>query len=213
MGAGETGAGTSGQAAGAAERAIVGLVAGDVQFQECAGGDVEFEAATAAVYDGSGGDGEAAFLFDDADGFARGATSGPHVFDYQNALAGFEFESTAQGHLAGAVAFDEQRANAQSASYFVADDDAAEGRRNNASDGVILEAIRERLAQLIGALGMLEDESALDVGGAVASTGKLKVAGADGAYLFEELENFVALHGASSGARLSSECKQPVALA
>jgi hypothetical protein len=169
--AGEAGAGASGHAAGAAEWAIIRLVAGNVQFEEGAGGDVEFEAAAAAVNDGSGGYREAAFLFDNADGFARRAAGGPNVFDHQNAFTGFQFESAAQSHLAGAVAFDEQRANAQSASYFVADDDAAECGRNDASDGVVLEAIRERLAQLIGALGMLEDESALDVGGAVASTG------------------------------------------
>ncbi len=30
------------------------------------------------------------------------------------------------------------------------------------------------------------------------------MAGADGTYLFEELENFVALHRSSSGARVSS---------
>src|SRR5579863_2745730 len=103
----EAGAGARGHAAGAAQGAIVGLVAGYVQLKEGAGGDVEFEAASAAVNDGSGGDGEAAFLFDDADGFARGAASGPDVVANQNAFAGLQFESAAQRHLSGAVAFDE----------------------------------------------------------------------------------------------------------
>ena len=106
LGAREAGAGTSGHAASAAERAIIGLVAGDIQFEKRARGNVEFDLAAAAVNDRSGGDREAAFLFDDTDGFASGAAGRPDVFDYQNALARLQFESAAQCHLAGAVTFD-----------------------------------------------------------------------------------------------------------
>jgi hypothetical protein len=206
LGAGETGAGASGDTTCAAERAIIGLVAGNVQFKERASGNVEFEPATAAVNDSSGGDGEAAFLFDDADRLACGTASGPHVFDYQNAFAGLQFESAAQCHLAGAVAFNEQRADIQRTSDFVADNDAAECGRNDAGYAVIFEALSEGVSELFGALGMLEDKSTLDVGAAVASAGKFEVAGANGAHLFEELENFVALHGSLSGPLAQREC-------
>src|SRR5271154_177675 len=81
MGAREAGAGAGGHASGVALRAIVGLVAGDVHFEQGAGGDVELEASAAAVNNGSGGYGQAAFLFYYADGFARGAAGGPDVFD------------------------------------------------------------------------------------------------------------------------------------
>jgi hypothetical protein len=40
---------------------------------------------------------------------------------------------------------------------------------------------------LFGVLRMFENQSALDVGAAMASAGKLEVAGADRAHLFEEL--------------------------
>ena len=112
LGAGEAGAGAGGHAAGATERAIVGLVTGDVQFQKRARRDIQFQATAATVNDCSGSHGEAAFLFDHAYRFAGRAARGPHVFDHQNAFAGFQFESAAQSHLAGAIAFDEKRANA-----------------------------------------------------------------------------------------------------
>ena len=161
----------------------------------------------------AGGDGETAFLLDDADRFASGAAGGPHVFDNQNAFARLNFKSAAQSHLAGAVAFDEKRADTQRASDFVANDDAAECRRDDAGDGVVLETFREGLAELFGAFRMLQHQRALNVGSAVASAGKLEVAGANGACLFEELENFVALHRSLCGAPALSTRKQPVALA
>jgi hypothetical protein len=42
----------------------------------------------------------------------------------------------------------------------------------------------------------------LNVRSAVASAGKLEVAGADCAYLFEELQNFFALHGVCCRGRM-----------
>ena len=171
MGAREAGAGAGGHAAGVALGAIVGLVAGDVHFEQGAGGDVEFEASTAAVNDGAGGYCEAAFLFYYADGFARGAAGSPDVFDYQDTFAGLQLEAAAQSHLAGAIAFDEKGADAEGAGYFVADDQAAERGRDDAGYGVIFETFGEGAAELFGMLRMLQDESALDVGGAVASAG------------------------------------------
>src|SRR5580692_8684011 len=88
----EAGAGAGGHTSGVALRAIVGLVAGHFHFEQSAGSDVEFEAPAAAINDGAGRYGQAAFLFDDADGFARGATGGPDIFDHQDAFAGLHFE-------------------------------------------------------------------------------------------------------------------------
>jgi hypothetical protein len=186
MGAGEAGAWAGGHAAGAALGAFVGLVAGDVEFEEGAGGDVEFNRATAAIDQGAGGYGEAAFLLDDADGFARGAACGPDVFDYEDALAGRQFEAAAEGHLAGAVAFDEECANAKGAGDFVSDNYAAQGRRHYTSEFVIAENFGEGAAEGVGVLGELQHERALDVGAAVAAAREFEVALADGAYLLEE---------------------------
>jgi hypothetical protein len=166
--------------------AFVGFEAGDVEFDEGAGGDVEFDCAAAAIDQRACGYGEAAFLFYDSDGFARGAACGPDVFDYEDALAGRQFEATAEGHLAGAVAFDEESANAESARDFVADDYAAQGGRHYTSEFVIAENFGEGAAERVGVLRKLEYESALDVGAAVTAAREFEVALADGAYLLEE---------------------------
>jgi hypothetical protein len=186
MGAGEAGAGARGHTAGATLGAFVGLVAGDVQFDEGAGGDVEFETAAAAIDQRARGHGEAAFLFDDADGFARGAACGPDVFNYQDALARVQFETATKGHLAGAIAFDEEGANAESASDFVADNDAAESGRNDTSNRVVTENFGQRAAERFGVLGELQHERALDVCAAVTAAREFEVALADGTYLLEE---------------------------
>ena len=70
----------------------------------------------------------------------------------------------------------------------MADDQATERGRNDAGNGVILETLGERAAELFGVLRMLQNERALDVCGAVASAGKFKMSRADGAYLFEQLQ-------------------------
>jgi|SRR5271156_6170414 hypothetical protein len=155
LGARKAGARARGRAAGVALRAIVGLEAGDFHFEQGAGGDVELEASAAAVNDGASGYGEAAFLFYDADGFARGAARGPDIFDHQDAFAGLQLEAATQRHLAGAIAFDENRADGERASYFVADDQAAESWRDDAGHGVIFEAFGEGAAELFGVLRML----------------------------------------------------------
>jgi len=188
------GAWASGSASGTAKRALVRLVAGDVHFQQGARGDIQFEAAAAAVNQGAGGDHQAAFLFHDADGFARGAACGPDIFDYEDAFARLQFKTAAQGHLAGAVAFDEERADAERARDFISDENAAQRRRNDASDRMFLKKVGERAAQLFSVLRMFENQRALDVSGAVTSAGKFEVAGADRAYLFEKFYNFFAVH-------------------
>jgi hypothetical protein len=115
--------------------------------------------------------------------------------------------------LAGAVSFHEKRPNVQRASDFVADDDASERGRDDAGDGVVLEDVAEGMAELFGAFRMLQNQRALEIGGAVASAGEFEVPCADSAYLFEELENFITLHRSLSGALANRKCKQPVALA
>ena len=184
--AGEAGAWAGGHASGAALGAFVGFVAGDVEFEESARRDVEFQTAAAAIDQRASSNREAALLLDDADGFARGAAGGPDIFDHENALAGFQFEAAAEGHLAGTVAFDEEGADAEGAGDFVSDNYAAECGRYDTCDGVVAENFREGAAQGFGVLRELEYERALDVCAAVTAAGKFEVALADGAYLLEE---------------------------
>jgi hypothetical protein len=96
--------------------------------------------------------------------------------------------------LAGAVALDEESANAESAGDFVSDDYAAEGGRDDASEFVIAENFGEGAAERVGVLRELQNERALDVGAAVTAAREFEVALANGAYLFEEFQDFVAFH-------------------
>ena len=54
----------------------------------------------------------------------------------------------------------------------------------------------ESAAERFGMFGILQDQGALDVGAAVEAAGQFEMAGADGAYLLENLSNFFALHHA-----------------
>ncbi len=60
---------------------------------------------------------------------------------------GVKLEAAAQGHLAGAVAFDEESANAESAGDFVSDDYAAERGRDDTGEFVIAENFGEGAAE------------------------------------------------------------------
>jgi hypothetical protein len=73
--------------------------------------------------------------------------------------------------LAGAVAFNEERADAEGTRDFVADNQAAKRGRDDAGDRVIFETFGKSAAELFGVLRMLQDERALDVCGAMASAG------------------------------------------
>jgi hypothetical protein len=87
MGAGHAGAWARCGASGAAERAVVGFVAGNFHFEKGAGGDTPFDAAAGAVDQRGCGYDQALFLFDYADGFASGTARSPDIFGYQDALA------------------------------------------------------------------------------------------------------------------------------
>lgn len=197
MRAKKAGAGTRGRAAGAAKRTFVGLVARDIHIEQSACGDGQFHAAAAAVNQCSCSDDDAAFFLDDADGFAGRASRGPNVFDDKDTLRGLKFKAAAEGHVAGAVAFDEERAHTQGARHLVADQNPAESRGNNATDGVLFEKVRKGAAELFRLQWMLEDERALKIGVAVAAARKLKMTLADASYLFEKLDDFFTFHRAS----------------
>ena len=59
---------------------------------------------------------------------------------------------------------------------------------------MIAENLGEGATEGIGVLRELEHQRALDVGAAVTAAGEFEVALADGAYLLEEFEDFVAFH-------------------
>jgi len=101
--------------------------------------------------------------------------------------------------LAGAVAFNEESADTESAGDFVTDDDASKGGRKDASDGMLTKDFSERFAKALSVLRELEHERALNIGAAVTSAGQFEMALADGADLLEKLQDIVAFHRLPNG--------------
>src|SRR5579863_3895647 len=171
MRAGVARTGACGRSTGAAERALIRLRAGDFHFEKGACGDVEFQTATAAVDNSAGGDGDAAFLFDDSDRFTGRAAGGPNVFDDEHAISRKNLEAAAEGHLPRAIALDKKGTHTKGPSDFVADDHSTERRRNNTADGKIAKVIGERGSQLFGKGRVGQHQGALDISSAMAPAG------------------------------------------
>ena len=138
-GAEKTAARAKGRGAGAAEGAVGGRETFDFKLDKGLGADGEFEAAVAAVDESTGGDNAAAFFFNDANCFVGGATGGPDVFDDEDVFARVDAEAAAEGKMAAGIAFDEEGAGlgavgagGKGAGDFVADDDSAESRGDDA---------------------------------------------------------------------------------
>src|ERR1700680_3943056 len=90
---GEPRTGTRGASASAAERAIVGLVTRHLHFEQGARRDIQIEESPGAVDQGPGGNHEATFLLDNADGLAGRTARSPNVLAHHDTLARTQLET------------------------------------------------------------------------------------------------------------------------
>jgi hypothetical protein len=196
----ETAAGFAGDTTITAKRAVFWLVAFDGKTDEGLGFNGKLDLPAAAVNQSASGDDASTGLFNDLDGFLGRAAGGPDVFDHENVLIGPQIKTAAQRHDAAGIALDKKRRDAatvatlwlgQGASYFLADDYAAEGWRNHSLDVSIGEEGSEGAAELFCVAGILEHQGALDVSAAVQTAGELEVAVANSTNGFEEFEQFL----------------------
>jgi len=176
-----------------AHGAGVGLMGLNFEGGEGGAGDAEIGRASAAIDDGTGGDGDGSGGAHDFDDFHGAAAGGDDVFDDDYAFAGSESEAAAEGHFAIGVAFGEEEADAEGTGDFVADDEAAEGGGDDEIYGIGadegFQLIGQGAAEGFGVPGMREHESGLKVGGAMESAGETEVALEVGAGLPEEVED------------------------
>src|SRR5579859_38341 len=100
-------AGLHGDAALAAQRTFLRLIAGNGQVEQRLGLDREFDFAAAAVNERTRGNNAPACFFNDLDGFQRGATRRPNIFNHKNVLVRLQRKSAAKSHRAAGVALDE----------------------------------------------------------------------------------------------------------
>ena len=134
------------------------------------------------------------------DGLERALARRDDVLDDQHALAGLDPEAAAQRERA-VDALGEDRAHAEAAPDLVADDQAAHRRREHHVDLVArrLHLRRECLAERLGVGGVLQDQRALQVAGAVQPGGQDEVALEQGATLAEQGEDGVRGHMEPAG--------------
>src|SRR6185295_17879323 len=122
--------------------------------------------AVAAIDDARGADDVAARRPRHLHRLARRSAGGDDVLDDQHAIGLADDEPAPQRERA-VLALDEDRADAERARDLVADDDAAERRREDHRRPQITGALRDRAAQRLGMLRMLQHQRALQIARAV----------------------------------------------
>ena len=122
----------------------------------------------------------------------RGQPRGDHVLDDEHALGGRELEPAPQGQPA-VLAFGEQRPHAERARNFMADDHAAERRRQHDGRGQLAHLRLDRSAERAGGHRILQHEGALQVAAAVQAGREAEVALEQGARLPEQLQQGIAI--------------------
>src|SRR5262249_43830892 len=110
-------------------------------------------------------------------------------------LAGLDLESAAQDHFARCVSFGENESRSQGTCDLVPDDQAADrGGRHDANIQSVVETAefgRQKLSKSFGVLGMLQNERALQVLGAMQTAGQPEMAAQVSSGLIKRSENRV----------------------
>jgi len=132
--------------------------------------------------------------FEYVDHFACAATGCDHVFHNYGRFARLQGESAAKNHLAGGgIALGEQEPGAQRARHFVSDDQTSQGGRHDGGDdlrsGNQPQLAGQPGAQALGVLGVLQNQSTLQILRAVQAAGQLEMSAEVGARLAENVED------------------------
>ena len=106
--------------------------------------------SAAAVNDGSGSGDDSAVVAYDLNGFLDAATAGDDILGNNETLAGLDLKTTAQDESAGAVLFNEDVFFAQMASDLLADDDSANGWRNDSRRLEVAQLFVQQSADMSG---------------------------------------------------------------
>ena len=185
----------------ATERAIFGLVAINFELDESVGLDRKFDGTATAIDERSSSNDAATRFLDNVNGFFGGPACGPNILNDEDVLVRLNGKAATKGHDAAAVSFDEKSGDTstdsvvrrrQGTGHLLADDHAAEGGGDHEVDASVRKKSGESVTEFFGEAGVLENESALNVGVAVTAAGKLEVAVADGPGGFEETEQMFA---------------------
>lgn len=132
-------------------------------------------------------------LANDIESFLDAAAFGDDVFDDEDFFAGRNLEAAAKGEFAFLL-FDEDEANAELAGDFLAEHEAAHGRRNDGSSAEVANFGGEFSAEFFDDGHLLEGEGALEKLAAMKATAKDEMAFEQSAGVAEDLENVLSGH-------------------
>ena len=125
---------------------------------------------------------------DDVHRFLNASAAGNDVFGDDKPLVRPDLKAAPQGKPSGFF-FDEDMPFAEGAPHFVADHHAAERRRQDDGRLQLARPRAERPSERFGVIGVLKDERALQVAGAVQSGRQQKMTSEQSACLFENASN------------------------
>jgi hypothetical protein len=153
---------------GQAERTAVGLIRRQVDRRKRLERDVDVLPAAAAVDNRACTDDVRARGTCGFDRLARGSAGRDDIFDDDDPLTRLDGESAPQRHHA-VLPLGEHRAHPERAADFLADDNAADRRREHGLYSAIAKPVGECGAERLGFARMLKDQRALHVTGAVSA--------------------------------------------
>jgi hypothetical protein len=144
---------------------------------------------TAAIYDGSSGEDDAAVVTDNLDGFLNAAAAGDDVFRNDECFARLDLESSAQNESAVAVFFHKNMLFPKMARDFLAHNNAADSWGYDGRCWIGAEFIREQSTDLRGDGSILQEQGALEKLTAMESAAKDKMPIQQGAGFSKEFKN------------------------
>src|ERR1700722_2188951 len=159
-----------GHAAAAAKWAFRGVVALDLEVHQSFGANRQLDFSAAAINQRACGHDASSCFFQHADGLARRAARGPHIFHDQYVFVRLDSKSPAQSQRSQRIPFHENRANGFAVRmrrnrprHFVSDDEPAQSRGRHAIHAQIHDFRRQRPPQLLRVLRILQNERTLHV--------------------------------------------------
>jgi hypothetical protein len=135
---------------------------------------------------------------DNIDGFLHAPAFGHHVFDHQHFFIGCDFESAPQDQFAFFL-FGEDEAKTQLAGDLLADDQSAQGGRDDRGRAQAAHLGRQRAAQAFDDRHFLQGQRALEILAAVQAAAENEMPFQQRARLAENLQCLFARHPALYG--------------
>ena len=165
----------------------------NLQLQQVVNRNPEIDLTVRSVHDHRHAEHRSVSGADDVDGLLNSPASRNDILDHEALFTGCQQEPAAEDELA-VVLFGKNKANAQLAGDFLADDESSHGGRNDGVGVKILEARGEGRSESFHVGHVLQGERALKVLAAVQTASEDEVAFQESSGSLKKFLDFVACH-------------------